>query len=764
MRESRNDFRCRLLPLAGMLLALLFALTGCARSTEGPMYVAEFIDLDIAEPDEFNGEDIDFSLCGDELYYVTTCMEEVQSGKDSYGVRYQYDVYYRRLGEEEEARRLPIELGDECLDSFQILPDSEGNYFLAYRKSGWEEEEIFLAKFDGTGKRLFMCQVVQKKYENPGIRMNEMIAGLAQDKDGNLYVAAKNHIYLLDAEGESRGDVCLETETAMDSISAIACGVDGSVYCVMARDMYRIDFMDCHARPVGKVPPSIGMAPMSETKFLMAGRDKMTLYHLEEDTVTDLVEWQDCDLDTERLIGFTKQEDETAVVLFYEDSRVRAALIRETDGKGEPRQEVVTLGVVQRNESLRKAALKFNRQGGPYRVKVREYWDDTAGTEGTLQEGIASLNLDIVSGSCPDIVNLKYGSLESFAAKGVLENISVFLEKSSLKKEDFVDAVLGAYTVDGRLLALPSTFSIKTVAVQSDLVGAKTAWTLDEMMELVESHPDSMLLEYATKQKVLEFCLEMNLPCFMDWEKGSNSFDSEEFRGILEFSNRFPLEDTLELEASERIALYSSGKALLYPVEIASPDKVSYIYESFGWKDVTFIGYPTMDGSQGHRMDAAGGVYAIFSQSSHKEGAWSFLEALLDSEGEAVMVYAEGFPAKKDKLEALLAESMEDPYQTDPQSGKTVTDTQGNPVRRFTGGVSYLMPDGSIYGRNSYAPLPEEVDEVRTLISLARPAWPDEEVMAIIREEAAAYFNGQKTLDEVIGVIENRASLYMGEK
>ena len=137
---------------------------------------------------------------------------------------------------------------------------------------------------------------------------------------------------------------------------------------------------------------------------------------------------------------------------------------------------------------------------------------------------------------------------------------------------------------------------------------------------------------------------------------------------------------------------------------------------------------------------------------------------LLDSEGEAVMVYAEGFPAKKDKLEALLAESMEDPYQTDPQSGKTVTDTQGNPVRRFTGGVSYLMPDGSIYGRNSYAPLPEEVDEVRTLISLARPAWPDEEVTAIIREEAAAYFNGQKTLDEVIGVIENRASLYMGEK
>ena len=56
---------------------------------------------------------------------------------------------------------------------------------------------------------------------------------------------------------------------------------------------------------------------------------------------------------------------------------------------------------------------------------------------------------------------------------------------------------------------------------------------------------------------------------------------------------------------------YNKGKVLLYPVNLVSPDEISYVYEGFGWKDVTFIGYPTMDGSSGHRLDGAGVEAAI---------------------------------------------------------------------------------------------------------------------------------------------------------
>ena len=60
-------------------------------------------------------------------------------------------------------------------------------------------------------------------------------------------------------------------------------------------------------------------------------------------------------------------------------------------------------------------------------------------------------------------------------------------------------------------------------------------------------------------------------------------------------------------------------------------------------------------------------------------------------------------------------------------------------------------------------PIPEEVEEIRRLISLARPAWQDAVAMSIIKEEAASYFHGQKTLDEVVGLIDNRVGLYMDE-
>jgi hypothetical protein len=84
---------------------------------------------------------------------------------------------------------------------------------------------------------------------------------------------------------------------------------------------------------------------------------------------------------------------------------------------------------------------------------------------------------------------------------------------------------------------------------------------------------------------------------------------------------------------------------------------------------------------------------------------------------------------------------MEEPYLTDLQSGKTMTDSQGNPVRRSTRGESFLMPDGSIYERNSYAPLSEEMDEIRT------PGLPG-------RRGGHGHHPGggcQKTLDEAIG-------------
>ena len=73
------------------------------------------------------------------------------------------------------------------------------------------------------------------------------------------------------------------------------------------------------------------------------------------------------------------------------------------------------------------------------------------------------------------------------------------------------------------------------------------------------------------------------LSCFMDWWKGTCCFDSEEFRKILEFSNRWPLKAVWTDDLDEIDVQYSSGKVLLCPLKLSSPDKISYIYEIYDW-------------------------------------------------------------------------------------------------------------------------------------------------------------------------------------
>lgn len=70
--------------------------------------------------------------------------------------------------------------------------------------------------------------------------------------------------------------------------------------------------------------------------------------------------------------------------------------------------------------------------------------------------------------------------------------------------------------------------------------------------------------------------------------------------------------------------------------------------------------------------------------------------------------------------------------------------------------------DGEAFETAYYAATQEEVDAVEKLIfSIAKSETVNQEVLNIIMEEADAYFNGQKSLDEVVGIMQNRVQLYL---
>lgn len=63
-----------------------------------------------------------------------------------------------------------------------------------------------------------------------------------------------------------------------------------------------------------------------------------------------------------------------------------------------------------------------------------------------------------------------------------------------------------------------------------------------------------------------------------------------------------------------------------------------------------------------------------------------------------------------------------------------------------------------------YAATPEQIQMIRDLIDSASASTNnDETILKIINEEAAAYFEGQKSAQEVASVIQSRVQTYVSE-
>jgi len=97
------------------------------------------------------------------------------------------------------------------------------------------------------------------------------------------------------------------------------------------------------------------------------------------------------------------------------------------------------------------------------------------------------------------------------------------------------------------------------------------------------------------------------------------------------------------------------------------------------------------------------------------------------------------------------------------------TDENGD---RVNGGEAIVLsmsistPSGEskVFGINLHPAKEEEIVEIRGLIEkIDRMERFDETVLSIIAEESGAYFSGQKSVEEVVSVIQSRANIYMNE-
>ena len=753
----------RLLSFILSLVLFSLTITGCG-SDEGIdrempewVYVPEFLNLSDMEDISW----YDSKLSDDFLCYVSRDWD-METGESTFA----FNRYQIMDG---SSTKMPLNVPEGAYVGEWALGKDGGLCALMNAGSYDEVTQVYtqtwyLGKFDAQGNQVFLQDITGLQEGNDYVYFN----GIVMDDEGRIYIAGDNILWLFDSEGNPAGEVGFGGVMG-GYVNDFFCGRDGKVYASVniysetevSTAMYEVDFA---AKKMEEKYSNISMArgngslvQDNDGRFLTNNGLAVQAYDPETQESEELFSWLDSDINGDSVNSFSVMSDGRIAVVYrdFMNDDNGLALLTRTKSDELPEKKQIIIATLSSDQELQAAAVRFNKTSDSYRVTVKQYYDWASDI--SYEDAITSLNNDISSRNCPDLIVLSSNmDVNMLAAKGVFEDLSPYLEKSGvLDRENMVESALNAYTYDGKLISIPDNFYLSTIFASKDMVGDKMGWSMEDMIAFSEANPGKDLFDRVSKAEILQVSLMYNMETFVDWNKGRCNFDSEEFKNLLEFAARFPDADDISYDPDRPATpvRIQRGEVLLLSESISEMDGIQLYIEMFQG-DVTPIGFPNTDGSSGCVL-IANGCYAITAKSKVKDGAWEFIEQYLTRENTR---YRWGLPNDREALDEMAKEAVRK-YELD-ENGEILLDEEGNPVERRVG-------HGFGWGDFQYdyrISTQEEVDMVYRLIDAARPAsGTSQEIMNIIIEEAEAFFQGQKTADEVAPIIQSRVSVYVSE-
>ncbi len=585
---------------------------------------------------------------------------------------------------------------------------------------------------------------------------------MVADKDDNIYiVSGDNQIFVFDKSCK----LAFKMDTSADSwIQAMGVSAEGQVV-YASWDSVKggnvINVIDPATRNVSKtcsnnVPEQNGnctIVPGIETGIIMSSSKGLTAYDLNTETATEILDWIDSDITGENIDTFTVLADgrilALSTIFMNEGTRAEVVYLTKTPYTEMPEREIITLGLMYTSQDINNAVVNFNKNNDKYRIQVIDYGTDYSSVE-EYNDVITQFNNALTSGNGPDIFSTEIINMSMMAGKGVMEDLNPYLEADTeISREDMFESVLDAYSIDGKLYCIPNNFYVMTVMGKTSEVGDTPGWTIDDLMALMDSKPEGTeVLEYATKELILHLSMVYNFDNFIDWETGECNFDGEEFVKVLEFADRFVSDEDYSYngDGPSTPSKIQDGTLMLINTTISSVQEYQMYSAMFG-EPVTMIGYPS---SEGNGSGIAGqNTFAVNARSANKDAAWEFIKYLLSEE-----YYADnniwGFPTVISEYDKVNAEYMKAEYYED-ENGNLVEQSKG----------SWGWDDFNV---ELYAATEEEVAMITELITRCDCSYNyDTQLVQIITEEAAPFFEGQKTAQDVADIIQSRVKMYVNE-
>ena len=489
-------------------------------------------------------------------------------------------------------------------------------------------------------------------------------------------------------------------------------------------------------------------------------------YKLAEQSGEMLFDWIGCDVNSDALQLVSVREDGTVEGFIgnydeeSDDYSFEYVTVSRVPYDTVPHKESLTMAVMYLDYHTQNAIIDFNRSNDKVRIDVRDYSEYN--TEDDYSAGLTKLTTEIMAGNMPDILSVSESiPYRQLAAKGLLEDLYPYIDgDGQMSRGDFFPNVLSAMELDGKLYAACAGFAVNTAVGASSVVGDTPGWTYDDYAAALATMPEGCqgFDIGVDRDTMLEASLALDMTDYVDWAAGTCDFDNEAFAKLLDFCRQFPdasyyenYEYTAEDSPANRVA---QGKQMLCVATFSGTDFFYMDYDKVFGGQATCIGFPTNNGV-GNTL-AMLESYAMSSSCHNKEAAWQFLRGFLTEDYQLKGYY---LPTNQKTFDKQLEKAMEVEYEKDA-NGNYRLDENGEKIPVSRGSVYDGMETYEIY-----ATTPQQARMLRDLIASATKMMDyDTSIIDIVKEEAAAYFAGQKSAQEVCKLIQSKANIYINEQ
>lgn len=363
------------------------------------------------------------------------------------------------------------------------------------------------------------------------------------------------------------------------------------------------------------------------------------------------------------------------------------------------------------------------------------------------QKDDTQLRMELISGEGPDLISTgAFNNAQVLTAMGALVDLYPYLDNDSeLSREDFLNLEL--LELDGKLTQVTPKYYITSYYGTQMAYGEESGWSFEECLDRITSADTPQdILGNATGSSFIANFIADYASGHVYYEDAECSFDTEEFRAILEVAKAINMEsedpNVYATQTQTQQEFFEVYPNVIYPCRISGVSEFTTFLNTNAGIPVNIIGMPCQEGN---------GAKAAFPQpisvctfTKSPEACWEFIRFFLTNE--SIGEDTNYFPVYIPLLEKQIEEAIVDKVvrnQENPQSIMAAAALGSSVTPKFT---------------------EEEAEMLRELLYGGPTLYGYNPVITpIVLEEVETYLSGDKSMDDVIRLIESRVRIYLSE-